>query len=171
MRPNLKIGMTPMFHKGKIELHVLDLFWQQKRKAIVLILIPHPYAAEKVKSWCNNQWELMEFHDKFLWRRFYQQEDNRSHHQPLVPTAFLNKILDNVHHGAVSGNFGHRRTLSQLCHTCSFHWLGQSTDVQNCLFCDIGPSCTPFMQATPCGRQQQTFQDPFWKCLQATQLA
>ncbi|KAL2087962.1 hypothetical protein ACEWY4_016790 [Coilia grayii] len=98
------------------------------------VQVSHLGAAAK-SYW--SQWDRLYLRDDILLRRFYQVEDAVYYPQIILPQAFRQDVLKQMHDGPVGGHFGVERTLSRL--QTRYYWFGMKQDVS--LWCRTCQSC------------------------------
>lgn len=74
-----------------------------------------------------NSWDLLEFHDGVLFRRFARQDGTGCHLQYLVPRSMRNEVFQQMHSSLMSGHLGKRKTREKTLQR--FYWFGVRDDV------------------------------------------
>lgn len=98
------------------------------------VQVSHLGAAAK-SYW--SQWDRLYLRDDILLRRFYKMEDAVFYPQIILPQAFQDEVLKQMHDGPVGGHFGVKRTLDRL--ETRYYWFGMKQDVT--VWCRTCKSC------------------------------
>ena len=98
------------------------------------------------------QWDQLVVDQSLLWRMFHDSSTDMTHHQLVLPRSLRDKVLEDVHQGAMGGHLGYEKTLAKVKER--FYWPGHSTDVKT--WCQCCPACTT--RKTPAPRNRAPLQ-------------